>query len=454
MEKPDLLNPKKLIEEIPTPFTRYVNIEATSGIILLFCAIGALLIANSGWGHYYHDILETHLIIGFGDFALDKPLHIWINDGLMAIFFFYVGLEIKHEIKVGELSDMRQAALPFFAAIGGMVVPAGFFLLLHGNQPGIDGWGVPMATDIAFSLGMLMLLGDRVPTSLKIFLTAFAIVDDIGAILVIALFYSSDIQANALLIAGGFYLLLVLFNALSVRKAWAYTFVGIIIWYFFLKSGVHPTVAGILVALVIPSNTRIRMTDFVRTTQRSLNHFLDAKRNATAQFLAKEQLVAVSDIEDYSDKVQPPLQKLENDLHPYNAFLIMPIFALANAGVTLNTGSDISLFTPLSTNILLGLVVGKVAGIFLFTWLSVKLGFADLPEGTRWIHFVGLGFLGGIGFTMSLFIANLAFGGQPEQIVPAKLGILLGSAISGIAGLTILYLTLNKKKKTGSTEHQ
>ena len=454
MAKPNLLNPKKLIDEIPSPFSRYADIEGTSGIILLFCAIAALIIANSGLGHGYHELLETDFIIGFGEFAIEKPLHIWINDGLMAIFFFYVGLEIKREVKVGELSVLRQAMLPFFAAIGGMVVPAGLFLILHGNQPGADGWGVPMATDIAFSLGLLMLLGDRVPTALKVFLTAFAIVDDIGAILVIALYYSSDVQVMSLIYAGGFYVLLIICNQLSLRKAWVYSVVGIIIWYFFLRSGVHPTVAGILVALVIPSNTRIKMTDFVRTTQSALKHFLDANRNAIAQFLSKEQLVAISDIEDSSDKVQPPLQRLENMLHPHVAFLIMPIFALANAGVSLQPENGVSLFSPLSINILIGLVLGKVIGIVLFTWLSVRLGLADLPENSKWAHFVGLGFMGGIGFTMSLFIANLAFGGQPDQIVPAKLGILLGSAISGILGLTILYLTLDKRKAQKLTEHE
>jgi len=435
--------PDKIIDNLSSPFSRYANREAISGFLLIICSIVALVWANSGVGESYDELWHTHLSLGFGDFMIDKPLHIWINDGLMALFFFYVGLEIKQEVKVGELSDLNQAMLPFFAALGGMIVPAGLFLLIVQNGPGVEGWGIPMATDIAFSLGILMLLGKRVPNSMKVFLTAFAIVDDIGAVMVIAFYYSDGISWNMLYLAGGVLGILFLIKQLNVRNATVYFLFGVVIWYLVLQSGVHPTVAGIAVALMIPTNNRIRMRTFAAETRSAVSEFMDYKANSVRQFLARRQLRAISEMEDYIDMVQPPLQKLEHHLHPYVALGIMPLFALANAGVVLG-GAHATLVTPLSVGIVIGLLFGKVIGIVLFSWLSVKLKLSTLPSGTRWVHLAGLGFLGGIGFTMSLFISNLAFSGNVDLLTPAKIGILVGSTLSGIIGLSILHWSLPK----------
>jgi NhaA family Na+:H+ antiporter len=434
----------KIIDQLSSPFSRFTNTEAISGLLLIIFSSIALIWANSGFGESYEALWHTHFKLGVGDFLIDKPLHIWINDGLMALFFFYVGLEIKQEVMVGELSDLRQASLPFFAALGGMIVPAGLFFLFMYGQEGIEGWGIPMATDIAFSLGILMLLGKRVPNSMKVFLTAFAIVDDIGAVLVIAIFYSTDISWNMLYLAAGVLGLLVVLKQFNLRNATVYFLFGAVIWYLVLRSGVHPTVAGIAVALIIPTNNRIRMRTFAAETRSAISEFMDNKANAVKQFLAKPQLRAITDMEDYIDMVQPPLQKLEHHLHPYVSFGIMPLFALANAGVVLHGGAS-AFFTPLSISIALGLVLGKVIGIVFFSWLSVQLKVATLPQGTRWVHLTGLGFLGGIGFTMALFISNLAFKGDADLINPAKLGILMGSTLAGIIGFTLLYWTLPRK---------
>lgn len=433
----------KIIDNLSSPFSRFTNTEAISGLLLIIFSVVALLWANSGFGESYEALWHTHLKIGIGDFLIDKPLHIWINDGLMALFFFYVGLEIKQEVMVGELSDLRQASLPFFAAIGGMIFPAALFFLFMNGTEGIEGWGIPMATDIAFSLGILMLLGKRVPNSMKVFLTAFAIVDDIGAVLVIAIFYSTDITWNMLYLAGGVLGLLVIIKQFNVRNATVYFLFGAVIWYLVLQSGVHPTVAGIAVALVIPTNHRIRMRTFAAESRSAIAEFMDNKSNAVKQFLAKPQLRAITEMEDYIDMVQPPLQKLEHRLHPYVSYGIMPLFALANSGVVLKEGAE-AFFTPLSLSIAAGLVLGKVLGIVSFSWISVRLGLATLPKNTRWIHLTGLGFLGGVGFTMALFISNLAFKGDAGLINPAKLGILMGSSIAGIIGFGILYWSLPK----------
>ncbi len=443
--------PDKIIDNLSSPFSRFTNTEALSGLLLIICAVIALIWANSGFGESYDAIWHTHLALGFGDFMIDKPLHIWINDGLMALFFFYVGLEIKQEVMVGELSDLKQATLPFFAALGGMIVPAGLFLLFIHGGPGVEGWGIPMATDIAFSLGILMLLGKRVPNSMKVFLTAFAIVDDIGAVLVIAIFYSADISWNILYLATGVLGLLILIKQFNMRNATVYFLFGAVIWYLVLQSGVHPTVAGIAVALIIPTNNRIRMRTFAAETRSAVSEFMDYKANSVKQFLAKAQLRAITEMEDYIDMVQPPLQKLEHNLHPYVALGIMPLFALANAGVVLGAGQS-EIITPLSISIAIGLFFGKVIGIVLFSWLAVQLKMSTLPDRTRWVHLMGLGFLGGIGFTMALFISNLAFSGSVELLNPAKIGILIGSTKSGIVGFAILYFTLPRPEKNYSDE--
>jgi len=444
------MNPAKVVKQIPedvksiivTPFQRFVQLKAASGLVLIICAAIGLIWANSPWAESYFHLWETHLDIFVGDFGLSKTLHHWINDGLMAIFFFYVGLEIKKELLAGELSLLRQAAFPFFAAIGGMLVPAGIYILLNQGGPGAEGWGIPMATDIAFSLGILALLGDRVPISLKVFLTAFAIVDDLGAVLVIALFYSNEVQLNALLIVGALLLLLLLFNAFDVRRSAPYWIVGLVIWYFVSKSGIHATVAGILVALTIPANNRLRLNVFVENLRDAIDEFWDNTANSKKQILKRSQLSAIDTMEDNIDLVQPPLQRIEHSLGGFVSFFVMPVFAFANSGIALNNPGE-TLFSAIALHIVAGLVVGKTVGITFFSWLGVKLGWADYPEGVNIRQIAAVSMLGGVGFTMALFIANLAFD-DAAFLAQAKAGVLLGSLLAGILGYLFLRRLLDE----------
>lgn len=425
---------------IVTPFQRFVQTESSGGILLIFFTAIPLIWANSAWSESYFDLWNTKVGLAWGDWSLIKYLILWVNDGLMAIFFFLVGLEIKREVLVGELSSMRKASLPIFAAIGGMVFPALLFVLLQSGKPGAEGWGIPMATDIAFSLGILSLLGKRVPLSMKIFLTAFAIVDDIGAVLVIAIFYSGDIQLNELYIALGLFLVLIGFNIFNVRKKTLYMLVGVIIWYFFLKSGLHPTIAGIMVAFTVPITSRIRAADFIEEVENGLVVFKEFEDDPNDHLLSYEQLSSAEAVRSAAKNVEPPLQKLENSLHGFVAYFVLPVFALANAGVVLAGAGD-ALSSSLTLNIALGLVFGKTIGIGLLSWLSVKLGIASLPTGSTWVQLLALALLGGVGFTMALFIANLAFT-DPELLNQAKIGILIGSTIAGVGGFLILRMTL------------
>lgn len=427
---------------IITPFQRFLQTEASGGILLIFFTVLALVWANSAWSASYDNLWSTKFTIGYGDWALSKALILWVNDGLMAIFFFLVGLEIKREVLVGELSTLKQAALPFFAAIGGMVVPALLFVGLNYDKPGADGWGVPMATDIAFSLGILSLLGKRVPLNMKIFLTAFAIVDDIGAVLVIALFYSGTIYLTALYIALALFVVLIILNILNVRKKTIYILIAAVIWYFFLKSGLHPTIAGIMVAFTIPISSKIRASEFVGEIEDGLKIFKNAPNSPEEKLLNYKQLSSVESISYAAKNVEPPLQTLEHGLHNLVAFFILPVFALANAGVALgDAGSALS--SALTINIALGLFVGKTVGVAFLSWVGVKLNLAGLPEGIKWMHLIALGMLGGVGFTMALFIANLAFT-DPELINQAKTGIILGSTIAALGGYFILKSILPK----------
>jgi len=435
---------KNVLDTIQNPFQQFINTEASGGILLIVFTVFALIWANSAWADVYQSLWQKKLTIGVGDFVLSKTLGHWINDGLMAIFFFVVGLEIKREIVAGELSSIQQATLPIAAALGGMLIPAGLFVLLMGRNPGIEGWGIPMATDIAFSLGILSLLGKRVPLSLKIFLTAFAIVDDLGAVMVIALFYSSGIVWSSLLIALGLIAVLVIFNITGVRRIPLYMIVGFVIWYLFLTSGIHPTLAAVIVAMTIPVNRKVKANVFVRMMRSNLDDF--CKDNCQdGVVLTKKQLVALDNMEWLAYRVQSPVQELEHSLHGFVTFIVMPIFALANAGVDLSPG-DFSIVNPLTSNIALSLVFGKVIGVVLGVWIVVKLGIGFIPTGTRWSHLIGLGFLGGVGFTMSLFISNLAYS-EALMLNEAKIGILIGSLIAGIAGYIILHFTLGEPKE-------
>lgn len=437
---------KNFIEELFEPFQRFLRIQSSGGIVLMGATLIALIWANSPFGHLYKELWETHISIKIGSFELEHSILHWINDGLMAIFFFVVGLEIKREILVGELSTFKKASLPIAAAIGGMIFPAVIYTLLNVSEEAKAGWGIPMATDIAFSLGVLSLLGNRVPLSLKIFLVAFAIADDLGAVTIIALFYSHDIHINYLLIGLGLLLMLFVFNRIPIRSYHPYMLVGWIIWYMFLEAGVHPTIAGVLIAFSIPANRKIKLSVFRNRIEHNLVQFCD-DRSHDPVTLTHKQLAAIDNIEVEIKKVQSPLQELEHNLNGFVTFIVMPIFALTNAGVTFK-GGDVGFINPLSMDIELSLILGKVSGIFLFTWLSVKTGIAELPANVKWVHILGLGFLGGMGFTMSLFISNLAFGAE-ALLNPAKIGILVGSFIAGVTGYIVLRSSLKISKEEG-----
>ena len=433
------------------PFQRFFKVEAASGILLLICTAIAMVMANSSLSDIYNSMVNRELSVQVGSvFILSKPLILWINDGLMAIFFFVVGLEIKREILVGELSTFRQAALPIFAAIGGMVIPASVFIILHGNNPGSEGWGIPMATDIAFSLGILSLLGKRVPLALKVFLAAFAIVDDMGAVMVIAAFYSESVGWEYLLIAGALFVMLAMAIRAGMRSNGIFLVVSIFIWYYFLKSGLHPTVAGVALALIVPARRSIKLNVFNRVMQSSLKPF-EGSDSEEKLMLNKEQLEALDNLEVYYGKVHSPLQYMEHRLHGFTSYVVMPVFAIANAGVLLSAAPGEAVVGPLSINIALALVLGKVLGILIFAWLGIRLKLTALPEGTRWVHMVGLGLLGGIGFTMSMFISSLAYG-DAGLLNHAKIGILLGSLVAGVGGYLVLRYTLKPVNISGEQE--
>ncbi|HSG42499.1 MAG TPA: Na+/H+ antiporter NhaA [Anaerolineales bacterium] len=425
------------IDRILSPFQEFFQREASSGILLMIAAILALIWANSPWADSYYAVWQTNVTFSVGSFKISKALLLWINDGLMAVFFFIVGLEIKREVMVGELATPRRAILPIIAAIGGMLVPAGFFILFNPSGQAQAGWGIPMATDIAFALGILSLLGKRVPLSLKVFLTAVAIVDDLGAVLVIALFYTSEIVWGSLLIGAIILIILVAMNRLGVRNPLVYTLLGLGLWVAFLKSGVHATIAGVLLAMTIPVRTRINTEEFFTNASFFLNEFRRRGKPGESVLTNKSQRSAMQAIEDAAEQAQTPLQRLEHNLHPWVGYFVMPVFAFANAGLVIG-GDFLSGFTqPVTLGVMAGLIFGKQTGIFIASYLTVKLGWSDLPAGMTWLRLWGLACLAGIGFTMSLFIAGLAFG-EPELLTLAKSGILVASLISGIIGAFIL----------------
>lgn len=427
-------------QRVVRPIARFIHSQASGGVVLLVCTVVALVWANSPWGSVYSDLwhLEFGLVFGGQDFSLD--LRHWINDGLMAVFFLLVGLEIKREVLVGELSSARLAALPIMAAIGGMVVPALIYALFNLGGPGQHGWAIPMATDIAFSLGILALLGSRAPLSLKVFLTALAIVDDLGAVLVIALFYSHEINTTALMSSAGLLGALVVLNVLGIRQLTPYMLIGAAMWAMMLQSGIHATIAGVLLALTIPTRVRMDVPEFLQAGRELLDRFEKTPPTQNSDLLSDERQSTLHAIETSCEGVQMPLQRLEYLLHTPVNFVIMPVFALANAGVILTGFGLDRLVSPVTLGIAVALFAGKTLGITLFSWLSVKLGLAALPRRVRWSHVTGVAMLGGIGFTMSLFIAGLAFG-EGELGSGAKLGILLGSLVSGIGGALVLRWT-------------
>jgi NhaA family Na+:H+ antiporter len=418
------------------PFQYFARTGATSGVLLLVATAVALLWANSPWHASYEGIWNSPVALSAAGGFLELSLLSWINDGLMAGFFLLVGLEIKRELLVGELASIRQATLPIAAAIGGMLVPALVYLAVNPSRPEAAGWGIPMATDIAFALGVLMLLGPRIPLGLKVFLTALAIVDDMGAVVVIALFYSDSLHLAPLAIAAGCVLLLVALNASRVRRLLPFLVVGLVLWFALHESGIHATIAGVVLALTIPVRTRINAEQFSSQARELLAEFDKAETGDLLVITSKGQQEAIHALERASEGVQAPLLRLEHGLQPLVQYGIMPLFAFANAGVRL-TGADASPLAPVTLGVFLGLVIGKPLGITLFAWLAVRLRLAALPAETTWWALHGVAWLGGIGFTMSLFIAAQAFGGTPH-LFPAKVGILLGSTLAGTVGALLL----------------
>jgi len=425
------------VERIVRPFQDFADKQSSGGILLIAATVIALAWANSPWSESYAALWHTKLTVGVGDFSITKDLTHWINDGLMALFFLVIGLEIKREVLVGELSSARSAVLPVAAALGGAVVPALIYLAINAGTEGSAGWGIPMATDIAFALGVLALLGRRAPTTLKVFLTALAIADDIVAVLVIALFYTSEISWEALGVGAVFLAALIVANLLGVGRTLVYAVLGAGLWLCFLLSGVHATIAGGLLALTIPAISFINPEAFLERSRCVLDRFEKAGEKGENVLSNEERQAALHALNHAAYKLEPPLHELEHALHPWVVFAIMPLFALANAGVPL--GGDIvgALTSPVALGIVAGLVVGKQLGITLFAWLAVKSGVSDLPEGIGWRHVYGVGWLAGIGFTMSLFITDLAFS-EGSLVEAAKLGILCASLIAGVVGWTIL----------------
>jgi NhaA family Na+:H+ antiporter len=425
------------VEKIVRPFQEFADKASSGGILLIAAAVVALVWANSPWGNSYAELWGTKLSVGLGNLSLEKDLTHWINDGLMAVFFLLVGLEIKREILVGELSSPRRAALPLAAAVGGAVLPAVIYLVINFGTEGMSGWGIPMATDIAFALGVLALLGERVPLGLKVFLTALAIVDDIVAVMIIALFYTSDVSWGALLVGAAFLIALIAANLAGVGKPVVYGLLGIGLWLAFLRSGVHATIAGVLLAMTVPASSFIDTGEFLRRSRGLLDRFEQAGQRGDSVLRNEERQGILHALNSANEEVEPPLQEMEHALHPWVVFAIMPLFALANAGVVLDENFVATLLNPVSLGVMAGLLLGKQFGIALFAWLAVKSGISELPGGITWRHIYGAGWLGGIGFTMSLFISDLAFTNSPLLDV-AKLGILAASLVAGVGGWIIL----------------
>jgi len=428
--------------------SRFINEEAYGGVMLIIATIAAMFWANSSFFESYHHIWHEYKV-GFvwGEIDMVASLHHWINDGLMALFFFVVGLEIKREVMGGELSSIKKASLPIAAAVGGMLLPASFYAIAVINYPEyINGWGIPMATDIAFALGLLAMLGNRVPLNLKIFLTALAIADDLGAVMVIAIFYTESIDYNELLYAGICLVLLIAANFAGIRRTLFYAIVGFAgVWIAFVYSGVHATIAGVLIALTIPARTKIDEESYIDKLTVYLNKFKKEDIDTKSTLLTKNQVHLIADIQDLNEKAITPLQRLEHTLHPVTAYFILPVFALSNAGVHIDGEIIDMLIHPISIGIICGLVLGKFIGISLFSKLMVKFKIASLPEGVSWNQIYGVAFLAGIGFTMSMFISDLAFKDESFKQI-AKVGIMAASVISAIIGMLWIGLTSKRQE--------
>ena len=427
---------KTIIEKIMAPVSRFIHLEYTSGIVLLASVVIAIAWANSPFHEFYEHLWHINFSVGFDDFMLSHPLHIWINDGLMAIFFFVIGLELKREFMEGELSSLQKASLPMTAALGGMLIPAAIYFFFNRGTEAEHGWGIPMATDIAFALALLSMASKHIPVSVKIFLSALAVADDLGAVLVIAFFYTDQINFSPLGVGAGFLILLMAGNRMGIRSTIFYLLLGIGAWIGFLLSGVHATIAGVLVAFTIPAVTRID-EQIYSSNLRKLSYDFEVDIPERGTLITPKQNKTIQKVKTLSMAAETPLQTIEHALHPWVAFGIMPLFALANAGIVITSDFFNSVVNPVSIGVAAGLIFGKFTGILFFCWIMVKLRVSSLPEGANWAHIAGVALLAGIGFTMSLFISGLAFQ-NPEFITQAKYGILVASIIAGVLGTIVL----------------
>jgi NhaA family Na+:H+ antiporter len=430
------------------PVQAFMAAESAGGILLLLAAVIAMVWANSPWGDAYYAFWHAKAGVAFGDYSFKMSLEHWVNDGLMVIFFLVVGLEIKRELLTGELASMRKASLPVAAALGGMIVPASIYALLNVGGPGAPGWGIPMATDIAFAVGVVALVGRSLPIAVKVFLLAIAIVDDLGAVLVIAVFYTSKISVPALGVATCFLAALVLLNILRVHRPAPYLLLGVGFWIATLFSGIHATVAGVLLAFCIPASRQIEDMGYMEYVTRMLKIF---ERDATTvpDAITEEQSHVLHSIQHATQAVQTPLARVEHAWLKIVSFIIVPIFALANAGVDLRHGAGAAMESPITWGVALGLLLGKPIGILLLSWLAIQTGIATLPAGGTWKQVVGVSLLCGIGFTMSLFVANLAFPGSTTLLGETKVGILAASLLSGIMGAWVISRTTKQKVTAG-----
>jgi len=438
---------ERVFDRLLTPLEEFIHRQTTSGVLLMICALAALYLANSQWSETYHHFLTMPFTIGVEGFQLSKSLHHWINDGLMALFFFVVGLELKREILVGELANLQQALLPIIAAVGGMLMPALIYIAINPAGHTFNGWGIPMATDIAFALGALALLGKRVPRSLLTFLVALAIVDDLGAVTVIALFYTETLNVTALLAAGAVLALLLSLNLGGVRWPLPYILLGLVLWIAMLKSGVHATLAGILLAFTIPMRPKYDPLRFLAHIEGMVGQIRQTCQDGRNILINDELRSRVRALGEGVRLVQAPAQILEHKMHLPSAYLVIPIFSLANAGIPIDGSSfgDV-LGHPVALGVIAGLLGGKLLGIVGFSWLAVRFGISRLPPELNFAHIVGVGLMGGIGFTMSIFVAELGFAQFPQDLLMAKSGILTASLLAGVSGFAWLYFSASKTR--------
>ena len=458
----DPIVPEPEIQDAPplehtSTLKRFLHHDLVGSGLLLLAAVAAVIVANIGLYEPYHNLWETYFGFTLGDYELVKNLHHWVNDGLMAIFFFLVGLEIKRELVAGELASPRKAILPASAALGGMLVPAIIYALINGGGAGANGWGIPMATDIAFAAGCLAIMRRRVPPALMVFLVALAIVDDLGAVAVIAIFYTERIAYEPLIIGATLIVISFILGQLGVRVMWPYAVFGIVIWVAFLQSGVHATIAGVLLAFSIPADARYKSHLFAGRMRELLDRFVAAERPAATAvpegaaapsmqriMVTQRQQALIRHMNWECHHVEAPLQRLEHNIEPLAVFIILPVFAFANAGVHLEW-SEIGnlILQPVTLGVFFGLVLGKPLGVFLMSYITIKTGLAELPSGVTWPQIIGVGFLAGIGFTMSLFINGLAFAGlenAPDLVAEGKIGTFLASITAAVIGLAIIAL--------------